>query len=96
MSRKSYGRLEEMSIAVPIILAIALATSLYGQAGVTWPNYQAEENEKSDKSDNDSSKDMAEKADQKSSEKSKSGKSGKSSHTAASKGRRDTRPRRLE
>jgi hypothetical protein len=96
VSREFHGRVGEMSIAVPIILAVALAASLYGQAGVTWPNYQAEQNEKSEKSDDDSSKDKGEKVDQKSSEKSKSGKFGKSSHTAASKGRRDARPRRQE
>jgi len=90
-----------MSIAVPFILAVALATSLYGQTGVTWPNYLAEQNEKSVKSEGDLSKEKAEKAEKEkaekeSSEKSKSGKFGKSSNIAASKGRRDARPRRQE
>jgi stringent starvation protein B len=93
ISRDFHGRVGEMSIAVPVILAIALAASLYGQAGVTWPNYQAEQNEKPEKSEENSSKDKAEK---KSSEKSESGKFGQSSNTAASKGRRDARPRRQE
>jgi hypothetical protein len=54
------GRVGEMSFAVPVILAIALATSLYGQAGVTWPNYPAEQNEEFAMSEE--SKDKAEKA----------------------------------
>jgi hypothetical protein len=49
-----------MSIAVPVILAIALAASLYGQAGVTWPNYPLEQNEEYAKSEE--SRDKAEKA----------------------------------
>jgi len=51
ISREFPGRVGELSIAVPIILAVALATSLYGQAGVTWPNYQLEQNEEYAKSE---------------------------------------------
>jgi hypothetical protein len=88
-----------MSVAVPIILAVALATSLYGQAATSWPNYESETNEKSDKGNDDSSKD---KSDEKSSEKGKSaskkafGKTGKSSTPGASKVPRDAVPTRRE
>jgi hypothetical protein len=85
-----------MSIAVPIILAVSLAVSLYGQAGWNWPNYQ---NEQNDKSDEDSSKDKSGKDEGSSSEKGKSGQKknvyGKAS-AAASKGRRDPAQRRQE
>jgi Ca2+/H+ antiporter len=62
---------EEMSIAVPIILAVAFVVSLSGQVGRFWPNYQSEQDEKSDKQDE--SKDKSDKGDQKPSEKNKSG-----------------------
>jgi hypothetical protein len=61
----------EVSIAVPIILAVALAVSLSGQVGRFWPNYQSEQDEKSDKQDE--SKDKSDKGEEKPSEKSKSG-----------------------
>ena len=87
-----------MSIAVPIILAIALAVSVSGQVGRFWPNYQSEQDEKSDKQDE--SKDKSDKGDEKPSEKNKSGhasssdnnpgKSDRNSSTATSKGKRDT------
>lgn len=48
-----------MSVAVPIILAVALAVSLSGQVGRFWPNYQSEQDEKSDKQDE--SKDKSDK-----------------------------------
>jgi stringent starvation protein B len=51
ISREFHGRVGEMSIAVPIILAVALAASLYGQVGVTWPNYPLEQNEEYAKSE---------------------------------------------
>ena len=97
-----------MTIAVPIILAAALAVSLYGQAGTSWPNYHSEQNEKSDQGDEskdkpDKSDESKEKPDKKSSEKSKSaqkdeyGKSGKNPKAATPpKGRRDAEPKRRE
>jgi hypothetical protein len=107
ISREFPGRVGELSIAVPIILAVALATSLYGQAGVTWPNYQLEQNEEYAKSEEakekaekeakeKAEKAEKEKAEKKSSEKSKFGEFGKSSNTAAPQGRRDARPKRQE
>jgi hypothetical protein len=57
-----------MSVAVPIVIGVALAVSLYGQAVRTWPNYASEQNEKPEKQDE--SKD---KSDKKPSEKGKSG-----------------------
>jgi cytoskeletal protein RodZ len=89
----------EMSIAVPVILAVALAVSLYGQIGWEWPNYQNEQNEqneKSKKSDEESSKEKSEKKDESSSEKGKSGQKNKFGKASASKGRRDAGPRRQE
>jgi hypothetical protein len=101
-SRERHGRVGRMSIAVPIILAVALATSLYGQAGTIWPNYESEQKDKSDKGDDDSSKDKSGGSDKKSSEKGKSaqketsGKSVKRSTPAASGGSQDARPKRQE
>jgi hypothetical protein len=92
-----------MTIAVPVILAVALATSLYSQVGTNWPNYQSEQNDKSDQSSDDSSKDKSDKASSdksKSAQKDTSGKPGgafgKSSKAAASKGRQDAAPKRQE
>jgi hypothetical protein len=88
----------EMSIAVPIILAIALAVSLSGQVGRFWPNYQSEQDENSDRQDE--SKDKSDRGDEKPSDKSSSshgsssnnkpGKSDRNPSTATSKGTRDT------
>jgi hypothetical protein len=87
--RSREGR--EMSFAVPIILAVALAVSLSGQAGRFWPNYQSEQDEKSDKPDESKDKsdkgDEKSKSDQGSSSKSRSGKS--NSSAATSNGKRD-------
>ncbi len=86
-----------MSMAVPIILAVSLAASLYGQIGWEWPNYQNEQNEKSKKSDEESSKEKSEKKkDESSSEMGKSGQKNKFGKASASKGRRDAGPKRQE
>ncbi len=63
-----------MSIAVPIILAVALAVSLSGQGRWIWPNYQSEQDEKSEKQDEskDKSDESKDKSDKKSPEKGKS------------------------
>jgi hypothetical protein len=83
----------EMSFAVPILLAVALAVSLSGQAGRFWPNYQSEQDEKSDKQDESKNKsdkgDEKSKSDQGSSSKNRPGKSDRNS-TATSNGKRDT------
>jgi hypothetical protein len=80
----------EMSIAVPILLAVALAVSLSGQAGRFWPNYQSEqESDKQDESKDKSDKgDEKSKSDQGSSSKNRPGKSDRNSSTAN--GKRDT------
>jgi hypothetical protein len=44
-----------VSILVPIILAVALAVSLYGRAGTIWHNDNAEQTDKSDDSSKDNS-----------------------------------------
>jgi hypothetical protein len=81
----------EMSIAVPILLAVALAVSLSGQAGRFWPNYQSEQDEKSDKQDESKDKgDEKSKSDQGGSSKNRPGKSDRNSSTATSNGKRDT------
>jgi hypothetical protein len=75
-----------MSIAVPIILAVAFVVSLSGPVGKFWPSYQSEQDEKSDKQDE--SKD---KSDKKPSEKSKSGQGSSSKNKpSTSKGKGDT------
>jgi hypothetical protein len=83
----------QMSIAVPILLAVALAVSLSGQAGRFWPNYQSEQDEKSDKQDESKDKsdkgDEKSKSDQGSSSKNRSGKSDRNSSTSTSNGKRD-------
>jgi cytoskeletal protein RodZ len=90
-----------VSILVPIILAIALATSLYGQGRQIWHDDQTEQSDKSGKSDEDSSKDKSDKNEEKSSDKnksgqkSKSGKSGKAS-SGSSKPRGEAGAERLE
>ena len=73
---------------VPIILAVALAVSLYGHTGTIWHNDNAEQTDKSD----DSSKDNADK--DKSDGKGKPGKSGDAA--ASSKARGDAGTKRQE
>ncbi|MBO0752461.1 MAG: hypothetical protein J2P53_10130 [Bradyrhizobiaceae bacterium] len=48
-----------MSILVPIILAVALAVSFYGQAPRNWQSDNVAQGDKSDKSSDDSSKDKS-------------------------------------
>ena len=50
-----------MSVLVPLILAVALAVSLYGHDYSNSQNYNASQSESSDDSTDDSSKDKADK-----------------------------------
>jgi hypothetical protein len=62
-------------IAVPIVLAVALAVCLFGQLGRTWPNFQSEQKEQSEKQNESKDKpdESKNKSDKGLSEKSKSG-----------------------
>jgi hypothetical protein len=96
------GRAGEMSIAVPIIFAVALAVSL---SGGNWLNDQTEQADKSSKSDDsqqgksgqgEEASDKGQSGqDSKGSPMSRSGKSG-ARPSAASKGRRDAGAKRQE
>ncbi len=93
-----------MTVAVPIAIGVALATTLYAQFGWVWPNYETElKKEQSEQADKGSSKD--EKSDgkkdksgqeDKGSTKGKSGKPGKSTSAAASKKQANSELRREE
>jgi hypothetical protein len=79
-------RIGEMSIAVPVILAVLLSTQLYDHY-IGFPNYSSEQKDTSQQTDESSSeKDKSDNADKNSSEKDKAGKPNKSSFP--SKGRR--------
>jgi hypothetical protein len=79
-------RIEEMSIAVPVILALLLSTQLYDHY-IGFPNYSSQQNDTSQQTDESGSdKDNSNNADKNSPEKVKAGKANKSSSLA--KGRR--------
>jgi hypothetical protein len=84
---RKFARGGEMSIAVPIILAVALAVSLSGQVGRFWPTYQSDQDENSKKQDDGEKQSEKSKSAQGSSSKIKN--SDRSSSAATSKGKRD-------
>ncbi len=90
-----------MAVAVPIILAVALATSLYGQVGRVWPNQQADQNEQAAKNEEKPSEDKTGNTDESSEESKSSGlknaaRKSARARPAESRGRRDGKMRRQE
>jgi stringent starvation protein B len=92
LARWTGGR--KVSILVPIILAVALAVSFYGQGYRNWQNNNAGQNDNSEKSADNSSEDKSDQSDKdKSDDNSKSGKS-RNPAAASKKGRDDEQPHR--